>query len=255
MKGLGIACAMYSKIPMPKLDWSEENRRYAICFFPVVGAVIGAAMYAFYVCVAYLIGSGVIVSEGFYTALMLAIPIVITGGIHIDGYMDTQDALHSYQSRERKLEILKDSHVGAFAVIMLLLYYVVLYGAYSQIFMVEQVMMLGISFVLSRCLSGLAVVSFRSARTEGMLYSFSSTAHRVVVKGVLMVILLGVFIGLCVIDIKTGSMVVAGNVFLFLYYKYKAYKEFGGITGDLAGWYLQLSELASALLIAGGTLL
>ncbi|MFI3238042.1 MAG: adenosylcobinamide-GDP ribazoletransferase [Lachnospiraceae bacterium] len=255
MKGLGIALAMYSKIPMPNLDFSEKNRRYAICFFPVVGVIIGVAMYAFYASIAYLIRSGVVVSEGFYTALMLAIPVVITGGIHIDGYMDTQDALHSYQSKERKLEILKDSHVGAFAVIMLLLYYLVLYGAYSQIFMPQQVVMLGISFILSRCLSGLAVVSFQGARTEGMLYSFSSTAHKVVVKSVLFVMLAAVFIGLCVMDIKTGSMVVAGNVFLFLYYKYKAYKEFGGITGDLAGWYLQLSELVSALLIAGGTLL
>ena len=48
----------------------------------------------------------------------LAIILLVTGGIHMDGYMDTMDALHSYGSREKKLEILKDSHIGAFAVIM-----------------------------------------------------------------------------------------------------------------------------------------
>lgn len=48
--------------------------------------------------------------------------LLITGGIHIDGYMDTMDAVHSYGNREKKLEILKDSHIGAFAVIMLVTY-------------------------------------------------------------------------------------------------------------------------------------
>ena len=52
----------------------------------------------------------------------LAIILLVTGGIHMDGYMDTMDALHSYGNREKKLEILKDSHIGAFAVIMTVLY-------------------------------------------------------------------------------------------------------------------------------------
>lgn len=45
------------------------------------------------------------------------LPILVTGGIHMDGFMDTSDALASWQSPEKRLEILKDSHVGAFAVL------------------------------------------------------------------------------------------------------------------------------------------
>ena len=41
-----IAIAMYSKIPMPQAEWNEKNMRYAMCFFPVVGVVIGAAEFA-----------------------------------------------------------------------------------------------------------------------------------------------------------------------------------------------------------------
>lgn len=63
----------------------------------------------------------------------LAIILLVTGGIHMDGYMDTMDALHSYGSREKKLEILKDSHIGAFAVIMTVLYVLIAAGAYSEI--------------------------------------------------------------------------------------------------------------------------
>jgi adenosylcobinamide-GDP ribazoletransferase len=53
---------------------------------------------------------------------MVVAPIIITGGIHMDGFLDTQDALSSYQPRERRLEILKDSHAGAFAIQGLLQY-------------------------------------------------------------------------------------------------------------------------------------
>ena len=51
----------------------------------------------------------------------------------MDGYMDTMDAFHSYQPKERKLEILKDSHIGAFAVIMLAVYGLIYMGAFSEI--------------------------------------------------------------------------------------------------------------------------
>ena len=60
---------------------------------------------------------------------MSIIPILITGGFHIDGFMDTQDAINSYKPREKKLEILKDPHIGAFAVISLLAYSIFWAGA------------------------------------------------------------------------------------------------------------------------------
>ena len=60
-----------------------------------------------------------------YALIGAAIPLMISGGFHVDGYMDTMDAFHSYQSREKKLEILEDSHIGAFAAIMLALYYMI----------------------------------------------------------------------------------------------------------------------------------
>ena len=68
-----------------------------------------------------------------YALIGAAIPLMISGGFHVDGYMDTMDAFHSYQSREKKLEILKDSHIGAFAAIMLALYYMIDIAAISEI--------------------------------------------------------------------------------------------------------------------------
>ena len=109
--------SMYSKIPMVQFEWKEEDMRYSMCFFPLVGIVIGLLSWCWWLfCRQFGIGKMCFAFVG------LAIILLVTGGIHMDGYMDTMDALHSYGSREKKLEILKDSHIGAFAVIMTVLY-------------------------------------------------------------------------------------------------------------------------------------
>ncbi len=102
--------------------------KYVLCFFPWIGAVIGLCMAGwFWVCRNCGIG------DTAYLCISMAVPILATGGIHIDGFMDTMDALHSYQGRERKLEILKDPHSGAFSIIMLLLYYLIYAAAFYEI--------------------------------------------------------------------------------------------------------------------------
>ena len=101
----------------------------------------------------------------------------------MDGFMDTMDALHSYSPKERKLEILKDSHIGAFAVIMLAVYGLVYLGAFSE---VESNVMLKIvcsSFFLSRCLCGISAVSFPLAKKDGTLYLFADSSQKRIVKG------------------------------------------------------------------------
>ena len=97
-----IAIAMYSRISMPKITWSQKNMKYSLCFFPVVGAVIGALIYLWgRVCMACGFG------QVCFALVGTVIPMIITGGIHLDGLMDTADALHSYEGKEKKLEITK----------------------------------------------------------------------------------------------------------------------------------------------------
>ncbi len=69
-----IAFSMYSRIPMPRMDWTEERMRYALCFFPLIGAVIGAVEIAtFALC--EILGAGVL----FRTCLLTAVPLLIIG--------------------------------------------------------------------------------------------------------------------------------------------------------------------------------
>ena len=164
MKSIGnsfiIACSMYSKIPMPKVEWSKENMKYVMCFFPLIGLFIGGVIYGFYELQLYLSLTPVLSA-----IIFVLIPILVTGGIHMDGLMDTVDALSSYQTKERKLEILKDPHTGAFAVMACMCYLLLTFGVWYQISM-KPLWILGLGFVLSRAMSGFAIVTFPLANPD-----------------------------------------------------------------------------------------
>lgn len=245
IKALFIAFSIYSKIPVPQFPWKEEDMRYTLCFFPWVGAVIGAVLAAWHwVCIRYEISSIA------WTAIGMAIPLFLSGGFHTDGFMDTMDAFSSYQSRERKLEILKDSHIGAFAVISLLICYLFYAGALSEIKTAQQTAILGAGFFLSRTLSGIGVISFPCAKKEGLLYLFASEAHKRVVKLSLYLQLVLCAAFLLWISFAGGIMVLCGAGITFFYYRWRCLKELGGITGDTAGYFVILCECMIAILTA-----
>lgn len=159
-----VSFSMYSKIPMPQFKWNDDDMKYMLVFFPWIGAVIGLLLMLW-----RYIYSHFGVADICYVCIGALIPIAVTGGFHIDGFMDTMDAFHSYKPREEKLAILKDSHIGAFAVIMLAAYGLLFMGAFSQIMNDKAFIVFGAGFFISRCLSGIAVVSFKSAKSDGLV--------------------------------------------------------------------------------------
>lgn len=211
--------------------------KYVFCFFPWVGAMIGGCLLAWlHLCGRCQAGSLC------RTMIGAAIPLFITGGFHVDGFMDTMDALHSCQSRERKLEILKDSHIGAFAVIMLAVYGMVYLGAFSEIQTIELQKIVCSGFFLSRCLCGISAVSFPLAKKEGMLFLSADRSHKKIVKASLY--LQGAAcIGLMLYWHFAAGLLTAGCAVAFLVcYFYRSRKEFGGVTGDTAGCFVVLCE-------------
>lgn len=164
LKAFVISFSMYSGIPMPQFEWKEEDMKYMLCFFPWIGAVIGLGIVLW-----SMLCKQVELGMLCYTMGGAAIPLLITGGFHVDGFMDTMDAFHSYQPKEKKLEILKDSHIGAFSVIMLALYGLIYLGAFSEIKKESGLWIVCAGFALSRVLSGIAVVTFHSAKSDGLL--------------------------------------------------------------------------------------
>ena len=243
MKSCIIAFAMYSKIPMPRTDWDKENMKYALCFFPLVGAVIGGLTYLFGRYGHCIAGDG-----AFFTILWMMIPILVTGGIHVDGLLDTADALSSYKPKEEKLKILKDSHAGAFAIIVGICYFFLQFGAYSER-TEEMLPVLAFSFILSRSLSALAVVTFKMAKNTGLAATFSEMALKKRVQMVMVVFIIFSTAAMMMAHPLFGTCAAAIAFLNFFYYRHMAYKKFGGVTGDLAGFYLQTSELLMVIIM------
>lgn len=241
-----VAFAMFSKIPMPAADWTKENMKYMFCFFPFIGAVIGLVTLA-----AAWAGKLLGYRTEFMAAVLVLIPVLITGGIHVDGLLDTSDALSSWQERARRLEILKDSHTGAFAVITACVFFVAEYGAYSQIWDKPQALMiLSCSFMVSRCFSGMGVIMLPKAKAEGTVAEFSRQSEDVTVRNVLIVYLILLFLLMLWIHPIMGAAAIAGAILIFVYYRHMALKYFGGTTGDLSGFFLCLCEAGVALILA-----
>ena len=243
-----IAFSMYSRIPMPRSEWTDENKSYAMCFFPWIGAVIGLLSYGVFRFSKWFDGNGGGNYSLFFVIFLILIPVFITGGIHLDGFLDTQDALSSWQTKERRLEILKDSHAGAFAIISCTIYFLMYIGVYSCL-SVRSMEVIAYSFMLSRTLSGLSVVTFPQARKKGMVADFSESASTRITRMVLGIYL----IVLCFLIPLTGGICGIGCVIsagvVFGYYYRMAMKNFGGVTGELCGYFLKVCELVMALVV------
>lgn len=240
-----IAFSMYSKIPMPRTEWTKEAMKYSMCFFPLIGVVIGGLVLLW-----NWLAGGIGAGNTLFAAVLVLIPVLVTGGIHLDGLLDTADALSSYKPMEEKLEILKDSHAGAFAIIIGIAYFLLCFGICSEA-VTESLQILAVGFVLSRALSGLGIVSFRMAKNTGLAATFSDMAVKNQVRVIMICYILLCGGTMLALNPILGTAGLLGAAAAFGYYRWMSYKKFGGITGDLAGFFLQICELAMAICVIG----
>ncbi len=242
LKSFCIAFSTYSKIPMPQFAWEKEDMKYSMIFFPFVGAVIGLAEWGW-----YLLSTHVGIGRLCFALVGAAIPILISGGIHIDGFMDTVDALSSYQSKEKKLEILSDPHIGAFAVIAVVVYALLYVAGYSELFGEEVFLCYCGCFYLSRILSAISVLWFPCAKENGMLSCFSKASEKWIVTVLLGIeFVMAAFFIIFVGKVTGVIMLTIQFTHLWCYYIHSN-KMFGGVTGDLAGFFVSLAELLSVM--------
>lgn len=232
LQTIAVAFAMFSALPMPQFAWNEKNMRYALCAFPLIGVVIGALW-----CLC-----GALPLPGFARAAVFCLmPVWVTGGIHLDGYADTCDALSSYGDTAKKLEILKDPHCGAFAVIRLCSYFIAYLALCVCVQFTPRVGVLWtLALVGERALSGLAVAAFPMAKNTGLAHTFATAADKTNVRRVLTV--LCVLLGEALVALGGWALVLAACA-VFVRYYHAAKNQFGGTTGDLAGWFLQKCEI------------
>ena len=262
INSLVVAFSMYSKIPMPGADWNRENMRYSMCFFPWIGLVIGIIEYL-WILISFRAGFSALFAASVFTV----IPILITGGIHMDGYLDTCDAMSSWREKARRLEILKDSNAGAFAVIYGAVYFILYLGAASVLVswplthasegvagMPGAALMMAAAFVVSRSLSAFSVVSFPHANPDGTAAKFGDEAQGRTVRITSICYLIAAAVWCVCINPPAGFGMILAAMLSFVFYHHFCMKYFGGMTGDLAGFFTCICELACLLeIIAAGT--
>lgn len=238
------AFACFSAIPMPHIEWDESNMRYMMAAFPLVGAVVGACLWLW-----HLLCTTLDASVLFHAVGLTLIPIVLTGGIHMDGFADVVDARASHAEPERKRAILKDPHVGAFAVVGIVCY-VLAYCALAREMRDELIPLMCLIPVLSRCLSGLAAVSSQPSSNTGMLASVRAAANAKTVRVVLVCMLGATTATAVALNPLVGLTMLALAVLALVYVLCLAKREFGGMSGDIMGYYLQLAELVMLACVA-----
>ncbi len=251
IKSILIAFSMYSRIPVPQFKWEEEEYSHAISFLPLIGMVIGGLEIGLWIiCCRFEV-------PVFVTSLLMClVPVVITGGFHLDGYMDVCDALSSYSGRERSLEIMKDPHIGAFAVIgfarfsllFILGAYLLAYaGAGDTGYM--GIYLFALLFVFVRALCGVLSLVLPKAKSDGML---SREAGKTGSADFMFLTFLASVSGLFMIyiNLMAGAFAFLALIIFCFYYAYLCNKKFGGVTGDTAGMFVARGELIGLLVLA-----
>lgn len=237
-RSIAMAFSMFSIVPMPMVEWKKENMKYMLCVLPLVGVMIGLVM-----CIWYGLCQWLNIGTILYAAGMTLIPLAISGGIHLDGFCDTVDALSSHATPERKREILKDSHAGAFAIIFAAAYFLLYAALCSELERTWiSILIVCVHHVFARSIGALAGVAFPSSGSTGMLAAFRDGAAGK--AAFILSIWYAVCAAVLIVLAPVSGVVCAATAVFLLWYLYRmSQKEFGGMSGDLAGYLITLSEL------------
>ena len=240
-------------------DWCEKDFADSVRYFPLIGLVLGI-IYAAFAAVFLLLlpQTGFSLPQHVIAALLLILPILMTGGLHCDGFMDTMDGLFSGRSRERMLEIMKDSRVGAngvFAfVLLMILDWSILLDLLPSPWLFPALLFMP---VVARLMMVTAIASFPYARPEGMGKAFKDGGTKPVLCGTFFYTLLLMLLPGVVMALFDIAPLGAGGLFAWLpamaavllsaliftiFFASYATRHLGGLTGDLYGAVTTLTE-------------
>jgi len=246
LKSIVVTFSFFSTIPMPFINWEQKYFRYVPFILPFVGVVIGLGSYL----VVELLGM-LEVSNFLKSVVVCLYFILITGGLHLDALMDTCDAHFSRRDIDRKHEIMKDSRVGAFAVVgffVLMMFKISV--VYDLVGIADFKYYIIFVPIISRVYQAVMLYICPYALEEGIasLYKGVIKQYDLVIFALYMAItvLIGHFIGV--------NLLILGSVgfVMMIWYRHFAIKQFRGITGDIIGAFLELTEvllLASILFL------
>lgn len=240
IQGFAMCQSMFCAVPCPWNVWEESAREEMLLCLPLVGLEIGLLWRLLaWLCVLLKL------PEMMAALVLCAWPWVITGFLHLDGFMDVTDAVRSYRSPERRREILKDSHVGSFAVIGFGLLLLTQFVCCAELKEETDLNMLIFIPMVSRFCSVLAVKALPPM--ESSQYSALQRKNRDLwISG-------GMLLAVLTCGFLTGGRYAAallGAVAAYGLALRRAYGSLKGMNGDISGYCLSVSEAAALAVLA-----
>ncbi|KOP79604.1 adenosylcobinamide-GDP ribazoletransferase [Cytobacillus solani] len=245
LKGLLINFQFFTSIPVPvELPMDKDHLEKAIKTFPLLGLIQGGIYASLFYAILHWTPFSVLTA-----ALVLWLAgIIITGGIHLDGWMDTSDAFFSYRDREKRLEIMKDPRTGAFGVlsviVLLTAKFFFMYEITQKALPATYLFIAAIPF-FSKMVMGVLLLKVKAAKKEGLgtLFKNASNKRTLVIYPIYVILLLAAA-GILFNHLLFGMIVftVVSILFLLILSR-KIISWFGGMTGDVLGASVEGMEL------------
>ena len=248
LTALMMAWGTYLAIPCPYKVWDDALRPWQIVCLPPVGLVVGGI---------WALCAGIFAKLGFTgflaAAILAAVPFLVTGFFHLDGFLDCCDAILSRRDLATRQKILKDSRVGAFAVVSAVLLFLLSFAALADCSFSLIWRALLLIPVVTRCMAGVAVETFAPMQTSQYAGSFAAgktKTQRRILLGMYIAVMLVVFLWL--FSKPSCALAVAWAGLTTILACRLARRNLGGMSGDIAGFSITLGELSGLLILAMG---
>jgi len=254
LKGFMMAWGMFCSIPCPYKKWDEGCRKQMLLMLPFIGLIIGAIWYGCW---------ELMELAHFHIALeaavMVVIPLLLSGAIHADGFMDVCDAIFSHRDLQERQRILKDSHTGAFAIISLMICMLLMFGGmWSFLDMATPLIMSAVVMipVMTRCASVICILQaepldLSQYYREDWHPDNKGTAAEVSIMFILFIIYAGISMLACHAITPLFFTAIPLFSFIIAYIAGVAARhDLRGMNGDISGFMITVGE-AAGILIGG----
>jgi adenosylcobinamide-GDP ribazoletransferase len=226
--------------PVVRRPFTATELGRAVGFFPLVGILIGGGLAG----LDYVLGT--VFPPAIVTVLVLSIWVVVTGALHLDGFLDTCDGLWGGKTPEERLRIFRDERVGSYAVIGGVLLLLTKYSALGAL--AERGPALVLAATLGRWGMAIAVVAFPYARVEGLGRDIKD--HAGWTQGFLATVTAGLAGWLAAERLGIAAMLAAGlatclGAFFVM-------RRVPGLTGDIYGAVCEVVEVLVILVVVAG---
>ena len=230
--GFALSCQFFTAIPVKRqLEMNKQTVTAMFSLLPIIGVMIGSLLAV----ILYSLTTYTSLSTLFIAVVVVVASILLTGGLHMDGWLDMSDAFFSYGNIEKRQQVLDDPRTGAFGVISFVVLFALKVVTIYEL--VQHVSLLSVILIpfLARVAVLLFFVNSAPAKEKGLgAYFKRETNGRVIASVVVCYLFIAVVVMFISGQWSLFVMIILVLVGVFLYIKWSR-KHFGGMSGDLMG--------------------